>query len=222
MSSSIIAVAKGELGEGIQKYLESYGVFVELNGRPLKFVNKAGKCIFRPMRSGDVPWYTASVADYGITGEDLVENYNCGTSMPLKIVKRLGFGNADLVAFGKSTHTNIERKPVIAAPYYYKNLLISGKPANYFKNIFGDYDILEVQGSTEGFVCDGTADAGFDVTTYFRVKPEEQKKKTLAVNRLVIFENLMPTEAVIVSRCDNKFTEKDFETKMKELKQEKG
>ena len=99
MDFTYVALAKGELGKEIENYLSGYGVDVQLDGRPLNFVQRADGCIFRPMWSKDVPWYVSERAAYGITGEDVATNYQLGKGAGIKVVDKLGFGKGDLVVF---------------------------------------------------------------------------------------------------------------------------
>ncbi len=201
---TFIALAKGELGKDTERYLQSYGLAVKLGGRPLQFVQRIGNRTFRPMKAKDVPSYVAETADYGITGEDLANEYSLGNGNSLKILEKLGFGKGDLVLFSKdgiaSIKRRLERKPVVVAPYYYRNLLALGQAGGCIRNEFGEFKPKYVNGSTEGFVKDGTADIGFDLTTYFQKPQEERKGTTLAENGLIILERIMPTEAVVISR----------------------
>ncbi len=208
-----IALAKGELGKDIEKYLQAYGLYVQLDGRPMKFVQRIGNRVFRPMQSKDVPWYVAGKADYGITGEDLVEDYLLGSGDEIKIVDRLGFGKADLVVFARDSNpAEIKRKfkkqPTVIAPNFYSNLVANGKVREYLRKTFGEYDVELVAGSTEGFVARGDADIGFDLTTYFQRPEEERERTTLSSNGLKIVERIMPTEAVAIAKpC---YTADDF------------
>lgn len=215
-----IALAKGELGKDIEKYLQSYGLMVQLDGRPLQFVQRIGNRVFRPMQSKDVPWYVATRADYGITGEDLTTEYNLGNGKNLKILERLGFGKADLAIFAKGKAPEVKRKlkrtPVVAVPYYYRNMLTSGQAGRYIRDAFGDFEPLEVSGSTEGFVAEdfvegGAADLGFDLTTMFYRPAERRGQSTIPSNGLTVLERIMPTEAVVVARDSSEFTMRAFE-----------
>lgn len=211
-----IALARGELGKEIEKYLHGYGIMVQLDGRPLQFEQRIGNRVFAPMQSKDVPRYVARKADFGITGEDLVEDYRLGSGDTLKVVDKLGFGKADLVVFAKdSSPTEIKRKlkrrPIVVAPNFYKNLVTNGKIGGYLRDVFGEYDVNLVAGSTEGFVVRDDADLGFDLTTYFQRPKEERKRTTLSSNGLRIVERSMPTEAVVVTKNSSEFTLKEFE-----------
>ncbi|MBI4170095.1 MAG: ATP phosphoribosyltransferase [Candidatus Aenigmarchaeota archaeon] len=199
--NDFIALAKGELGKQIEDYMGNYGMSVKLDGRPLTFEQRAGNCLFRPMQSKDVPWYVAERGAYGITGEDLVAEYMIGNSGRIKIIQRLGFGKADLVLFAKENE-NIPQMPKVAVPYYYRNIA---------RKFLPEYDIVEVSGSTEGFVIDSTTDIGLDITTYL-LKPEsERSRTTLAANGLRIVEKIMSTEAVVISENRSRYTLGDFE-----------
>lgn len=213
MVNVFIALGKGELGKEIEKYLKDYGLFVELDGRPLQFVQGDGRRIFRPMQSKDVPWYVAGRADYGITGEDLVTEYALGNGGSIKVLERLGFGKGDLVVFARedTEKAELKRVPVVAFPYFYGNTVRKGMAEQYLRNAFGEYNALAVNGSTEGFVADGTADLGFDFTTYFTRPENERGRTTISANRLKIVERIMPTEAVVISKNMPGFNEQSYE-----------
>ncbi len=158
-----------------------------------------------------MPWYVAQRADYGITGEDLIAEYNAGNSgNSIQVLDKLGFGKGDLVVFA-SDKPPAMRQPKVAVPLYYRNLARNGAAGAYFQDAFGEYEIIDVNGSTEGFVADGTADYGFDFTTYFTRLPEERARTTLAANGLVIVEKILPTEAVAVAKNSTQFTMEEFE-----------
>jgi phosphoribosyl-AMP cyclohydrolase len=189
---------------------------VQMEGRPLQFVQRIGNSVFAPMQSKDVPRYVSRRADYGITGEDLTADYNLGNGGTLKIVDKLGFGKADLVVFAKrgslaEIKGDLKRRPIVAAPNFYWNLATGGKAGEYLSDAFGEFDVELVAGSTEGFVVRDDADLGFDLTTYFQRPPEERGKTTLSSNGLKIVERIMPTEAVIVAKNSPEFTVEGFE-----------
>jgi len=217
---TFIALAKGELGKETERYLKVYGLDISLNGRPLQFVQRIGNRIFRPMSSKDVPWYVAERADYGITGVDLITEFILGNGNSIKVLERLGYGKGDLVIFGNSDVNNIKQKlkrvPVVATPYFYRNLLNLGQAGAYIRSKFGEFESKYVDGSTEGFVAEnfveeGTADLGFDITTYFTRSDNERGRSTIPSNGLRILEKIMPTEAVVISKNSTDFTMEDFE-----------
>lgn len=163
------------------------------------------------MQSKDVPWYVAEKADYGITGEDLATEYLLGNSDSIKILSRLGFGKGDLVVFCRTVPD--KGKVRVATPAFYGNLVSKGYVSDYLRT-FGEYEVLEVSGSTEGFVADGTADLGFDFTTYFTKNPDERKATTLETNGLKIIKRIMPTEAVVISKNRQEYTLDSFESSL--------
>ena len=189
---------------------------VKLDGRPLQFEQRIGNRVFAPMQSKDIPRYVAARADYGITGEDMIEDYRLGSGNTLKILDKPGFGKADLVVFAKDgspveIKRKLKRRPIVATPNFYGNLVTKGKVGGYLRDVFGEYDVELVAGSTEGFVVRDDADLGFDLTTYFQRPEEEKKGTTLSSNGLKIVERMMPTEAVVVTKNSSKFTLKEFE-----------
>lgn len=189
-----IALSKGELGKEIEDYLKSYGLDIRLEGRPLQFVQRIDNRIFRPMQSKDVPWYVGNRADYGIVGDDLVTAYILEKNNDIKILDRLGFGKGDLVIFSKKSMYQIKKNgnPKIAVPFYYSPFIRKGAAGAYLENEFPGFDmekdIFEVNGSTEGFVADGTADLGLDFTTYFRRGSYGLNQTTISSNGLKILE----------------------------------
>lgn len=212
-----IALSKGELGKEIEVYLKNYGLNIKLDGRPLQFVQSIDNRIFRPMQSKDVPWYVVSKADYGVVGEDLVTAYTLEKNNDIKILDRLDFGKGDLVIFSKKPMYQIKKRgnPKLAVPSYYSSFVKRGSVGKYMNEEFPGFDIdtdlFEVSGSTEGFVADGTADLGFDFTTYFRKNTGDFNQTTIEKNGLKIAEKIMPTEAVVISKNSEDFTIKKFE-----------
>lgn len=217
--TAFIALAKGELGIDTEKYLQNYGLIVRLDGRPLRYEQRIGSIKFRPMASKDVPWYVAEKADYGITGEDLLEDYNLGNGNKLKIVGMAGFGKADLVVFARDDLPGVKRnlrgKLKVVAPYFYSNLVTRGKAGEYMRENFGDYDVKFVSGFIEGFVARGDADIGFDLTSYFQQQADERERTTIASNGLKILENIMPTEAVVITRAESRSKIGDFKNMLR-------
>ncbi len=158
---AFIALAKGELGKEIEKYLRCYEIALNLEGRPLRYRQRIGNRIFDIMQSKDVPRYVDNPegADYGITGSDLVMDYMLGTRTSgknnnIRISEKLGFGKGDLVIFEAEEPLAKSKsgKVIVAVPNYYANLLRYGRGAKFIKDAYGEFEPYIVYGSTESFV----------------------------------------------------------------------
>jgi len=221
-SETKIAVAKGELGSKIEGWLRgNYGVSIRIEGRPLSYKQSVGSLEFVPMTSKDVPMCVANgLVKYGITGNDLVDNYNLGAGVRiLKTLKELDFGKGDLVLFSEKSAlqrlASLKQGCKVVAPAYYYNLLVFGEAGDYIRRNFGAFEVIQVEGSTEGFVLNGWADFGYDITTLLRKEAQEEKSRTtLLYNRLTVVENVesRPTQAILLSKDTPECSAEAFET----------
>ena len=143
----------------------------------------------------------------------------------LKTIKEMDFGKGDLVLFSeKSTLqrlTSLKRGCKVAAPAYYYNLLVFGEVGDYLRRNFGAFEVIRVEGSTEGFVLNGWADFGYDITTLLRKETREEKSRTtLIYNGLTIVESVAPrpTQAILLSRDTQECTAEAFGTLLNSAK----
>ena len=226
-----IALAKGELAKPVEDYLKSYGIDVVVEERPVTFVQRMGNVNFRPMRSNDVPRYVGGIAEagiyfegwegYGITGQDFTTEYDLNNPKKIKVIKRLGFGEGDLVLFStrntKQLRKGLNRVPIVAVAHKYRGLVDFGAAGIYLmKNFDEGYRVLPVEDSVEGFVADGTADIGFGFTSLLRKRRGDTRKTTLEKNDLVVLENIMPTEAVVISKDSPEFNFEEFDRALRD------
>ncbi len=119
----------------------------------------------------------------GITGEDWFYDYQLGKpDTKLRIVEKLPFGYATIVAFNNSRNLdNIKRA---LSPY--ENILI-----NYLRENNLDAKIYSVRGKTEGLVKSGAIDLGIDNTN---------TGNTMTATGLKIAKKIRDTQAIIISK----------------------
>lgn len=125
----------------------------------------------------------------GITGYDWFEEYRLGgRGGDLEIVEELPFGRAKVVAFRDY------REP--SAPFLGPARVVTPYPniaAKYFRN--EGLGIKEVPGETEGWVKAGLSEYGVD---------NKDSGETLERTGLEICDEILDTNAIIISRRENK------------------
>lgn len=225
----MVALAKGELGTSVQGYLSrTYGIEINIEDRPVDFKQSIGKVTFWPTKSEDVPrcvggFYDDGVhispgAHFGITGLDFVTTYKLEGHGRLKVLRDLDFGEGDILLFSLYDIERIksgERTPRVVTEHRYRPLLKKGAAAKFLREKFGNFDVMGVGGSVEGYVANGSADIGFDFSTYMRKENGEAETTTIARNGLRVMANAMATGAVIVSRDSVKYTSDLFDETMR-------
>ncbi len=191
-----IGVPKGELAKETMNYLKKeYDIDIPINGR-LYTIEKNGN-IYRICNSRDVPRFTGTNFNFGITGKDNAEDEKFSGNRSFDYIKDLGFSKGSIVFFG--TGKKVPRSPKIVTSAYYPNLAYE-----YGKKIFGgEPEILIVRGATEGYVP-SLADVSLD---------SKFSGKTSRMNGLVELEEVMKTSAVLIGRKD--LTMEGFEKALK-------
>jgi len=127
--------------------------------------------------ASEIAWYLKTGrAHIGVTGEDLVREQMSDADDRVELVKKLGFGHADVVVavpacwIDVRTMADLDR---IAQPFrrahgrWYR---VATKYLNLTRRYFAlkgvtDYRIVESLGATEGTPASGTADLVVDITT---------------------------------------------------------
>ena len=199
-----IAIAGGELADGIQKYLRGFGVPIDMSP-DAKMCQQYGSLEFRIARSRDVPkflgrWDKIGIrADFGITGYDCCydESLAGGSFKYFSLLTSIGEGR--LVLFTKKgVDLNVLENPVMAVSDYYTNI---AKSTARFKKLKCN-KILEVKGKVEGYVSAGEAGIGLDSCfTGETIKTQEN---------LEIKEEVMKTCAAVICRPEYIMTMQDF------------
>jgi ATP phosphoribosyltransferase len=201
-----IGLAKGEQGEGIERFLRGYSFQVNLTKRPLDFCQKFGDIEFIPLPSTDV---TREVAkgnlSFGVTGLDLVLATSITFSTPkVQIIEQIDIAPVDLVLFSKDGKLDPKTKnPTIVVPWYYCSFLTRANPVLvYVNDTWGNPKIKKTNGSTECYVKNNWAEMGFDATTWFTKKTDEERgKTTLAKNGLAPLKRFLRSDSVVITKC---------------------
>src|ERR1700761_7810221 len=192
----ILAVpSKGRLQEQAAEYFADAGLAMRkaagargyratLDGMPeIDVMMLSASEIAAALQSGDV--------HLGVTGEDLVREEAPGQDSKIALVKKLGFGFADVVVAVPEAWIDVttmaDLDDVCAAFYqrHRRRLRIATKYVNLTRAFFAkagiaDYRIVESAGATEGAPGAGAAEAIVDITT---------TGATLAANDLKIVED---------------------------------
>jgi len=185
--NAFIGVAKGELGDFFQTYLqENFGVPLEING-PLTQLYENGdlRVKFRVMRSRDVPrgfYFRESPLDYGLTGRDVAvdelteEIYSESTG---NLIPAICLGANQFFGVQKTLEEETE---TLGFPALRGRVVLLGRDGytekkdrltvvvnDYYANLARfrlaadglqprDYDLFVCQGSEEGYLSGGQAD----------------------------------------------------------------
>jgi ATP phosphoribosyltransferase len=154
--------------------------------------------IARHLKSGSI--------QLGVTGEDLVREAMVNADERVRFVRRLGFGEADVVvavpAFWLDV-TTLADLGEVAAAYRSRHghcLRVATKYASLTRTRFAaagilDYRIIESHGATEGAPAAGTADVVVDITT---------TGATLRANALRVLDDgvILRSQACLVAAVD--------------------
>ena len=213
-----IALPRGEWAKPTEEYLASVGFPFEINGDQQfvrEFNTRHYPVQFRLTRATDVPYlvnngmfsYMPEVLSrywYGITGIDIFDEARMRGSGNIKILEQ--FDGKDktgrLVLYARKRQ--LPRNPRIVVKQDYRELA-----TKYCNDLLGEngYSIGLVDGSDEGYVTSGEADAGFGLTV---------SGKTLKREKLVVLNVFMePVYPVLISRDS---TAADFRRLLKQLK----
>ncbi|MDA1061184.1 MAG: ATP phosphoribosyltransferase [bacterium] len=183
---------KGRLMNSSLKFLKSLGLDFDesCNGLIIPCKNQQVEIILA--RCSDIPTYVQnSIADFGIVGENLLYEQNCR----LAILEKLEFGECALVIaipknsnFDKVTDLCGER----IATSYPRSL------KKYLKKNSINASIIRVKGAVEASPSLNLADAICDIT---------QSGRTLRENGLMAIDQVLRSEAVLIGKSKDLWTE---------------
>lgn len=114
--------------------------------------------------------------DFGVTGEDLLNDLAPDGPSDFEVLKRLGFGGADVVVavpqawFDVDTMADLEAAGAAFRKAHHRRLRVATKYLRLTRRFFaqksvGEYRLVESAGATEAAPATGTADVIVDITT---------------------------------------------------------
>ncbi|MFN7054649.1 ATP phosphoribosyltransferase [Hyphomonas sp.] len=114
--------------------------------------------------------------DYGVTGEDLLNDLAPDGPSDFEVLQRLGFGGADVVVavpqawLDVDTMADLEAAGAAFRKAHHRRLRVATKYLRLTRRFFaqksvGEYRLVESAGATEAAPATGTADVIVDITT---------------------------------------------------------
>ena len=114
--------------------------------------------------------------DFGVTGEDLLNDLSPDGPADFEVLHRLGFGGADVVVavpqawFDVDTMADLEAAGAAFRKAHHRRLRVATKYLRLTRRYFaqksvGEYRLVESAGATEAAPATGTADVIVDITT---------------------------------------------------------
>ncbi|MFN3314846.1 MAG: ATP phosphoribosyltransferase [Hyphomonas sp.] len=114
--------------------------------------------------------------DFGVTGEDLLNDLSPDGPADFELLQRLGFGGADVVVavpqawFDVDTMADLEAAGAAFRKAHHRRLRVATKYLRITRRFFaqksvGEYRLVESAGATEAAPATGTADVIVDITT---------------------------------------------------------
>lgn len=114
--------------------------------------------------------------DFGVTGEDLLNDLSPDGPSDFAVLQRLGFGGADVVVavpqawFDVDTMADLEAAGAAFRKAHHRRLRVATKYLRITRRFFaqksvGEYRLVESAGATEAAPATGTADVIVDITT---------------------------------------------------------
>jgi len=114
--------------------------------------------------------------DFGVTGEDLLNDLSPDGPSDFSVLQRLGFGGADVVVavpqawFDVDTMADLEAAGAAFRKAHHRRLRVATKYLRITRRFFaqksvGEYRLVESAGATEAAPATGTADVIVDITT---------------------------------------------------------
>ena len=114
--------------------------------------------------------------DFGVTGEDLLNDLAPDGPADFEVLQRLGFGGADVVVavpeawFDVDTMADLEAAGAAFRKAHHRRLRVATKYLRITRRFFaqksvGEYRLVESAGATEAAPATGTADVIVDITT---------------------------------------------------------
>lgn len=204
----VLAVpSKGRLMEQTHELLARAGLTLRKSGSERGYRGEVAE-----IPTVDVAFVSASEIVYllkrgevhlGVTGEDLVRETILAPDETIRFLKKLGFGQADVVVavpdawLDVRRMSDIEEMAMSFRQYHGRRLRVATKYTTLTRRFFSrsgvsDYRIVESLGATEGAPGAGTADLIVDITT---------TGKTLAANGLRVLDDglILKSEANLVA-----------------------
>jgi ATP phosphoribosyltransferase len=113
---------------------------------------------------------------FGVTGEDLLNDLAPDAPEDFRVLKRLGFGGADVVVavpqawFDVDSMSDLEAAGAAFRKAHHRRLRVATKYLRITRRFFaqksvGEYRLVESAGATEAAPATGTADVIVDITT---------------------------------------------------------
>ena len=199
--------SKGRLEERSQQFFEASGIALKRAQSARGYVGRLegvpdAEILF--VATGEIPGLLErGAANLGVTGEDLLREQIADLDRSVAVVKRLGFGFADLiVAVPRSwidvrTMADLDDVAVGFHRRHGRRLRVATKylaltRAFFARHGIADYRIVESLGATEGAPASGAAEAIVDITS---------TGATLAANNLKILEDglILKSEACLTA-----------------------
>lgn len=114
--------------------------------------------------------------DFGVTGEDLLNDLSPDGPSDFAVLQRLGFGGADVVVavpqawFDVDTMADLEAAGAAFRKAHHRRLRVATKYLRITRRFFaqksvGEYRLVESAGATEAAPATGTADVIVDITS---------------------------------------------------------
>lgn len=204
---TIAVPSKGRLMEETSKYFQKHGLNLQKIGHDRGYQGE-----IEGYDDVDVVYLSASEIAYqlktgqihmGITGEDLVRESIIGADQRVEFLKKLGFGQADVVVavpdcwLDVHTTADLEEMAREFRRHHGRRLKVATKYMNltrqfFIKKAVAGYRIVESLGATEGTPMGGTADLIVDITS---------TGETLKANHLRILEDgvILKSEANLIA-----------------------
>lgn len=204
---TIAVPSKGRLMEETSKYFRDRGLNIQKIGHDRGYQGE-----IEGYDDVDIVYLSASEIAYqlktgqihmGITGEDLVRENIIGADERVEFMKKLGFGQADVVVavpdcwLDVRTTADLEEMAREFRRRHSRRLKVATKYMNltrqyFIKKAVAGYRIVESLGATEGTPMGGTADLIVDITS---------TGETLQANHLRILEDgvILKSEANLIA-----------------------
>ena len=220
---SIAIPSKGRLKDNAEKWLGDCG---------FRLSQKGGERGYRAEISGldaDVMLLSArEIAEgliagsihIGITGQDLLHDLSSDVDADVSLIKRLGFGGADVIVavpqcwLDVETMADLEGAAAQFRQVHGRRIRVATKYLRLTREFFasrsiGDYRLVESAGATEAAPSSGTADVIVDITT---------TGATLKANALKIVSDgvILKSEAVLAGSLKANWSE-ETKARIKDL-----
>jgi ATP phosphoribosyltransferase len=204
----VLAVpSKGRLMEQTSELLAKAGLVLRKTGHERGYrgeIEGVDNVDVAFISSSEIAWYLKTgKAHLGITGEDLIREQMSDAEQRVQMLKKLGFGHADVVVAVPAcwvdvrTMSDLDEIALAFRRGHGRWYRVATKYMNLTRRFFAakgvtDYRIVESLGATEGTPAAGTADLIVDITT---------TGETLKANGLKILDDgvILKSEANLVA-----------------------